>query len=437
MYWGDCSLAGKDSGKDNQQLQVFISYSHKDKRMKDRLMVHLMALERQLSISVWHDGCLKGGETLDEEVLKQLRLSDVVLMLISPDYIASKFCFEIEMEQAIARHNRGECIVIPVIFKDTVNLDGFEQFSKLVRVPKDGFPIASFKSSEAGHAQAANMIGETIKSLLEKKKNKKSNPSRKNHKPSLPKPDPEPGGMLPSPISLRIYQDGTLAFIPATQHIIEQFPTFCERLYRFTLFISALNNDAFHVYQNARRRGNIWWGKRVRAYLFEMASYIRMYLLNIKGTRVHFRRLEQDQYLGVVAVTGNRDNDIKQDWSTGLTPIPNHGSMICAASDCDAPLIKSYNQTFHHGAMHDEKWVDYLTCVFKHFDMEQEPILSLGISIDGSDYAAQKELLILLASTRIDKIIHHMLIQYCDECRQIDGKFDLHVALSSLNFANK
>lgn len=430
-------MAGKDSGRDNRQLQVFISYSHRDKRMKDRLMVHLKALERQLSISVWHDGCLKGGETLDEEVLKQLRLSDVVLMLISPDYIASRFCFEIEMEQAIARHNRRECIVIPVIFKDTVSLDGFEQFSKLVRVPKDGRPIASFKSRETGYAQAANMIGEAIKSLLEKKKSKKSNPGRKDSKPSPPRPDPEPGVMLPSPISLRIYQNGTLTFIPATQHIIEQFPTFCERLYRFTLFISALNNDVFHVYQSARRRGNVWWGKRVRAYLFEVASYIRMYLLNIKGTRVHFRRFEQGQYLGVVAVTGNRDNDIKQDWSTGLTPIPDCGSMIRVASDCDAPIIKSYNQRFHHAALHDEKWIDYLTCVFKHFDMDQEPILSLGISIDGSDYAAQKELLILLASTRIDKIIQHILLQYCNECRRIDGRFDLHVALSSLNFSNK
>lgn len=404
--------------------------------MKDRLRVHLSALERQLSISVWHDGCLKGGETLDEEVLKQLRLSDVVLMLISPDYIASKFCFDIEMEQAIARHNRGECIVIPVIVKDIVNLDGFEQFSKLVRVPKDGIPIASFKSREEGYAQAANMIGEAIKSLLEKQQKKKStNVSRKNSKPSPL--GTEPKIMLPSPISLRIYQDGTLTFIPATQHIIEQFPIFCERLYRFTSFICALNNDVFRVYHDAKRRGNVWWGKRVRAYLFEVASYIRMYLLNIKGTRVHFRRFEQDQYLGVVAVTGNRNDDIKQDWSTGLTPIPDHGSMIHAASDCDGPLIKSYNQAFHHVALHDEKWVDYLTCVFKHFDMEQEPILSLGISIDGSDHVAQKELLILLASTRIDKIIQHMLLQYCNECKRIDDRFNLHAALSSLNSSNK
>ena len=84
--------------------EVFISYAHKDKRLLERLAIHLKSLEHQELIATWYDGEITPGAEWNKQILDHLNAAQFIILLISPDFIASQFCYSIEMQQAIARH---------------------------------------------------------------------------------------------------------------------------------------------------------------------------------------------------------------------------------------------------------------------------------------------------------------------------------------------
>lgn len=84
-----------------EPLKVFISYSHKDKRLKDKLITHLNALIRQKYISLWYDNMILPGKEIDEEIRAALQSSQIVLLLLSADYLTSNYCYQEEMEEAM------------------------------------------------------------------------------------------------------------------------------------------------------------------------------------------------------------------------------------------------------------------------------------------------------------------------------------------------
>lgn len=67
----------------------FISYTHADGALKDQLLLHLSALQREGLIDMWHDGMLRPGDHLDPAVQAALAASDMILLLISPGFFAS------------------------------------------------------------------------------------------------------------------------------------------------------------------------------------------------------------------------------------------------------------------------------------------------------------------------------------------------------------
>ena len=94
-------------------LDVFLSYSHKDKLLRDELATHLSNLRRQGVISDWYDGDIAPGTDLNEQIELHLNTAQIILLLISADFMASDFCYGIEMQQAIARHKANQARVIP------------------------------------------------------------------------------------------------------------------------------------------------------------------------------------------------------------------------------------------------------------------------------------------------------------------------------------
>ncbi len=71
---------------------VFFPYSHVDEGLSDRLEIARAALKRQGLIEVWHDRRLIAGDDFDAGLRGELERADVILLLVSPDFIASDYC---------------------------------------------------------------------------------------------------------------------------------------------------------------------------------------------------------------------------------------------------------------------------------------------------------------------------------------------------------
>ncbi len=121
---------------------VFFSYSHKDEALRDRLEIALAAMKRQGLIDAWHDRRIVGGEDFALRIDEELERADLVLLLVSPDFINSDYCYGREMTRALERHGAGEAVVLPVILRPSDWHD--LPFGRLQAAPKDGRPVTKW-----------------------------------------------------------------------------------------------------------------------------------------------------------------------------------------------------------------------------------------------------------------------------------------------------
>jgi hypothetical protein len=120
-------------------VELFFSYSHKDERLRDELAIHLKMLRRQGVISAWHDRQITAGSEWANAINDHLNSAEIILLLISPDFIASDYCYDIELKRAMERHEAREAVVIPVILRP-VDWTG-APFGKLQALPKNAEPV--------------------------------------------------------------------------------------------------------------------------------------------------------------------------------------------------------------------------------------------------------------------------------------------------------
>ena len=98
-------------------IRLLVSYSHADNAFRSRLETQLALLKRQGLLGVWADQAILPGQEIDPAIAAELETADVIVLLISPDFIASNYCCETEMTRAVERHRAGEAIVIPLIVR--------------------------------------------------------------------------------------------------------------------------------------------------------------------------------------------------------------------------------------------------------------------------------------------------------------------------------
>jgi len=127
-------------------IEVFYAYSHKDEILRDELETHLSILKRRGIISCWHDRRISAGTEWDDKIDDHLNRADIILLLVSADFIASDYCYEKEMTRALERHDLKEARVIPVILRACDW--NFALFSKLQALPKDGNPVVSWSNRD-------------------------------------------------------------------------------------------------------------------------------------------------------------------------------------------------------------------------------------------------------------------------------------------------
>src|SRR2546423_5976695 len=103
----------------SKPIQIFISYADKDHSFLKSLETHLASLKRQNLIETWSKADITAGEERKREIDTHFDRAQVFLLLISPDFMASDYCYSNEMRRAMERHERGEARVIPVILRIT------------------------------------------------------------------------------------------------------------------------------------------------------------------------------------------------------------------------------------------------------------------------------------------------------------------------------
>ena len=121
---------------------VFFSYSHKDEALRNQLETHLAMLKRQGVISTWHDRRLLAGDNVDQGIANELNQADIILLLVSPDFLASDYCYGVEVVRALERHASNEARVIPVILRPCEWHAA--PFGKLLAAPTDGRPVTKW-----------------------------------------------------------------------------------------------------------------------------------------------------------------------------------------------------------------------------------------------------------------------------------------------------
>ena len=138
--------------------RIFISYSHKDEELKRELLTHLAELERQGIVTPWSDEQIRPGEELDSAIQNELERADIILLLVSPDFLASTYCREVETVKALEQRKTRGSITIPVILRPC----DWQRapFGRLKALPKDGKPVVHYHPHDDAFLEIAKAVGD-------------------------------------------------------------------------------------------------------------------------------------------------------------------------------------------------------------------------------------------------------------------------------------
>src|SRR5260370_8754597 len=143
-------------------VSIFFCYAHEDEALLNKLKAHLRSLQRQGLIDVWHDRDISAGTEWEQEIKKHLNEANIILLLVSPDFMDSDYCYSIEMKRALERHQHGEARVIPIILR-RVYWQGI--LGTLQALPTDAKPVRSWPDVDEALFDVTEGIGKVVVQL--------------------------------------------------------------------------------------------------------------------------------------------------------------------------------------------------------------------------------------------------------------------------------
>ncbi|NER78655.1 MAG: TIR domain-containing protein [Leptolyngbya sp. SIO1D8] len=149
-------------------VSIFISYARKDEALMQDLKSHLSFLTRQQLIRSWDDGCITPGEEWEPQIKANLAKAQIILLLISVDFINSEYCYDVELTKAIARHQAGNACVIPIILRSCMWMEvqiSDMRLGDLQALPKNAKPISQWGDRDEALTSIAQGIFSKIQQL--------------------------------------------------------------------------------------------------------------------------------------------------------------------------------------------------------------------------------------------------------------------------------
>lgn len=157
-------------------VEIFCCYARKDQSLLNELRTHLMPLQRQGYITLRADTDIDAGMEWEEEINKHLKTADIILLLVSSDFIASEYCYSKEMLQAMERHKAGEAQIIPVILRSV--LWEHTPFGKLQALPTGAKPVigSTWHNQDEALLNVANGIQKVVLKILQSEEEQEEPP---------------------------------------------------------------------------------------------------------------------------------------------------------------------------------------------------------------------------------------------------------------------
>jgi hypothetical protein len=157
--------------RSSRQLSVFCSYAHADEKLWERLDKHFASLKKSGRISIWHDREIVPGADFAVEIDDHLATSDIVILLISPDFLSSDYCYSVEMKQALERRSAGHAKVLPIVLRpcdwQTTPI------GRLKALPKDGKPATTWRRLDQAFLDTAKGLRKAVEEQSARPANKR------------------------------------------------------------------------------------------------------------------------------------------------------------------------------------------------------------------------------------------------------------------------
>ena len=158
-------------------LKMFVSYSHGDEAHKDEFLKYVKTLKQNGLITEWHDRMLQAGDIFDTEIRNNLLNSDIVVFLVSQNFLSSTYCMKVELENALKRVENATLKIIPIILSHCAFQDS--PFGTFLARPKDAKPICEYTHTSQAWMDVYDAIKQVAEELI--KENNKPCLAQSNH----------------------------------------------------------------------------------------------------------------------------------------------------------------------------------------------------------------------------------------------------------------
>jgi internalin A len=156
----DVRLARTDPNRRQGAVEVFISFSHRDEALRAELDTHLKLLRRLSILDTWSDRCITAGDDWRGQIHDAMERANLILFLVSAEFIASDYCWDVEMKRALDRADQGEAVIVPIIARTCLWKEA--PFARFQSLPDNGKAVTAAAARSAKDKAWTN-VAEGIK----------------------------------------------------------------------------------------------------------------------------------------------------------------------------------------------------------------------------------------------------------------------------------
>ncbi|HEU5374690.1 MAG TPA: tetratricopeptide repeat protein [Ktedonobacteraceae bacterium] len=151
-----------------QKIKVFYCYARKDQELREILESHLADLKRYYNLETWFDRQIMPGEHWEQTIEHHLTLADLILLLLSPDFLASDYGYNIELQKAFIRHTQGEVKIVPIVLRPI--LWRSNPFHTIQMLPTNAIPVTSWQRQDDALFDIVLGIEQVVQELIDLRK---------------------------------------------------------------------------------------------------------------------------------------------------------------------------------------------------------------------------------------------------------------------------